>query len=403
MCVSQETPNLLESHGERLFALVNLDLSRVDLVPLFHLRIVAEKAVLNLLENVLRVFFQLHQVVNADQLLEGVLFNFFLRFAVLEHVFGRCTKTSLGVLDRSSGNACSLSRSRFSLLLCRFGISLLGVLGFLLNLFSSHLLEFLGLLGVNFSFHHPVVLERTVVLSTFFKSENTSSVFEVLDPVAFILATVGVVEHSSAMSLTELPVAHIPVTQQLVLGGSIKPDMGTKTTLEVVFPIALVLLLAGEPVHTALTVTLIVGPLSFIKVAACIGHLALAPLHSSFPLAFVHGSILVGEDALTVAHSIDPGSHVLDAFRLVDVLSNAVSEAISHLSLVSRLIRPGVFPRARNLVGGELALVDSAVGPAKLTLSMQQTVFKFSFVGMAIAELACALSVVDFADLYKKA
>jgi len=52
LSISEEPPNLSESHGEGSFTLVGLDLSGVDSVPVLELRVVAKQDVLNFFESV---------------------------------------------------------------------------------------------------------------------------------------------------------------------------------------------------------------------------------------------------------------------------------------------------------------------------------------------------------------
>ena len=90
------------------------------------------------------------------------------------------------------------------------------------------------------------------------------------------------------MSLAQLPVTDVSISQELVVGRAIKPDVSTKAALEIVFPISFIFFVTAEPMHGSLTVSFIVCPLTFVKVAAGIGHLTLAPLHASLPLSFIN-------------------------------------------------------------------------------------------------------------------
>lgn len=76
--VSQESPHLSEGHRKRLFALVGLNLSRVDSVPLFQLRVMSQENVLDLFQGLVRVCLELHQVCDVNELFEWVVLNFFL-------------------------------------------------------------------------------------------------------------------------------------------------------------------------------------------------------------------------------------------------------------------------------------------------------------------------------------
>jgi hypothetical protein len=62
-------------------------------------------------------------------------------------------------------------------------------------------------------------------------------------------------------------------------------------------------------------------------------------------------------------------------------------------------VRPEVLSVPGDLVFFELSLVLGAVTPLEDTLSIEQTVTQFSFVLVPVFELACALSMVDFANL----
>jgi len=145
----------------------------------------------------------------------------------------------------------------------------------------------LSLLDWDISFEHSVVLEWTNVLSTIFESEDTATMFEVFFPFSFVFTAVRVIESTLTMSLTEHPVADVPVSKQLALGGAVQPDVGAESALEVIFPVAFILLSAGFPVHAALTISLVVGPITFIVVSAGVSHGSVAPFHSSLPLSFV--------------------------------------------------------------------------------------------------------------------
>jgi hypothetical protein len=90
------------------------------------------------------------------------------------------------------------------------------------------------------------------------------------------------------VSLAQLPVTDVSISQELVVGRAIKPDVSTKAALEVVFPISFIFFVTAEPMHGSLTVSFIVGPLTFVEVTTGIGHLTLAPLHASLPLSFIN-------------------------------------------------------------------------------------------------------------------
>lgn len=175
--------------------------------------------------------------------------------------------------------------------------------------------------------------------------------------------------------------------------------MRTKAALEVVFPVAFVLLIACQPVHGALAIPLVAGPLALVVVSTGISHLSLAPLHASLPLSFVHRPILVRKGAASVPHSVKPLALILDAFFGVDVLTLAMSETILDLSVVGGAIWPLVTADARDFVASELASVRSAICPAELALAVEESVSELTLVGVAIPELASALAMVNFTNL----
>ena len=222
---------------------------------------------------------------------------------------------------------------------------------------------------------------------------------EVFFPFSFVLAAVRVVESTLAVSLANFPVSDVPVPQQLAVSRAIKPDMCAKAALKVVFPVALVLLIACQPVHSALAVPLVASPLTLIVVSTRVGHLSLAPLHASLPLSFVHRPILVRESALSMPHSVEPLALILDTFFRIDVLALAMSEAILDLSFVGGLIWPLVTAAACDFVAPELALVDSAICPGELPLAVEEPVLELALVGVAIPELAGTLAMVNFTNL----
>lgn len=175
--------------------------------------------------------------------------------------------------------------------------------------------------------------------------------------------------------------------------------MGAKSALEVVLPVSFVLLLACDPEHGSEVVSLVVGPLALVVVAAGVGHFSMTPLHASFPAALVHRAILVVEHTVAVAHSIDPLAIVLDSLLGVDVLALAMSQAVSDLAFIGRAVGPLVTAETRDFVGRKFTLVNCAIGPVKLPLSVQQAMLELALVGVAVSELACALSMIDLADL----
>ena len=175
--------------------------------------------------------------------------------------------------------------------------------------------------------------------------------------------------------------------------------MRAKAALEVVFPVALILLIACQPVHGALAIPLVAGPLALVVVSTGISHLSLAPLHASLPLSFVHRPILVREGALPVPHSVEPLALILNAFFGIDVLALAMSEAILDLSFVGGAIWPLVTAETRNFVASELASVRSAICPAELALAVEESILDVALVGVAIPELTGALAMVNFTNL----
>ena len=137
------------------------------------------------------------------------------------------------------------------------------------------------------------------------------------------------------MAQTVLPVANVTVSEEFVVAARVKPNMGSKSMLEVVLPIANVPLIAVQPVHDAMTVTLIVLPVAFVVVAAGVGHLTLAPFHASLPCTLVDGAILVLELTIAVSHALLPGACELYTFLLVDVSALAMSQSILDTTLVA--------------------------------------------------------------------
>ena len=178
--------------------------------------------------------------------------------------------------------------------------------------------------------------------------------------------------------------------------------MRTKAALKVVFPVALVLLIACKPVHGALAIPLVAGPLALVVVSTGISHLSVAPLHASLPLSFVHRPILVRESALSMPHSVEPLALILDTFFGIDVLTYAMSEAILDLSFVGGTIWPLITAGTRDFVASELASVRSAICPAELALAVEESVPELTLVGVAIPELASALAMVNFTNLKDK-
>jgi hypothetical protein len=183
--------------------------------------------------------------------------------------------------------------------------------------------------------NHSVLFKWAIVFCTIFKGEYTVAMLEILMPISLILAPIGIVEGSLAMAQTVLPVAHVTVSEEFVVAARIQPNVGSKSMLKVVLPIANVSLVAVQPVHDAMTVTLIVLPVAFVVVVAGVGHLALAPFHASLPSTLVDGAILVLEFAVAASHALLPSACVLYTFLLVDIGALAMSQSILDIALVA--------------------------------------------------------------------
>lgn len=120
--VSQEAPNLSQSHGERLLRLDSLDLPGVILVPSLKLGVVPEQNILNFFHHILWVLLKLDQVRNVDKFSVRIFLNLSSRFRNLKVLI--------------LGGACGI--------LCVLGIVGLGCGG--LAFTFSWLLRVLGLL-----------------------------------------------------------------------------------------------------------------------------------------------------------------------------------------------------------------------------------------------------------------
>jgi hypothetical protein len=144
------------------------------------------------------------------------------------------------------------------------------------------------------------------------------------------------------MPLAHLPIPNISVSQHFVVSRPIEPDMSSKTTLKIIFPVTFVLLLTSLPFHDTLAVSFIVSPLTFVKVTACVSHFPVSPLHSPLPLAIVDGAILIVKHSVSVSHSIDPLPFIFNTFFRVDILAVTMSQTISHLTFIRRSIWPRV-------------------------------------------------------------
>lgn len=175
--------------------------------------------------------------------------------------------------------------------------------------------------------------------------------------------------------------------------------MCAETTLEIIFPVSFVFLIACKPIHSSLTVSFIIGPLSLIVVVAGVSHFSISPFHASFPLSLIYRAIFVSQSTSSISHAIDPLALILDSFLCIDVLSISMSETILHLSIICWTIWPLIFSNTCDLIAFEFSLINSTIGPFELTFTMKKTMFELTLVGMSISELACALTVIYFADL----
>lgn len=104
--------------------------------------------------------------------------------------------------------------------------------------------------------------------------------------------------------------------------------MGPKAALEIINPVARVLLVTSDPVHDALAIPLVFCPGAFVVIAGGVGHLALPPLHALLPVTLVHTSVLVAQFSVTVTHPVEPVTVILHAFFLIGISALAVSQAI---------------------------------------------------------------------------
>jgi hypothetical protein len=178
--------------------------------------------------------------------------------------------------------------------------------------------------------------------------------------------------------------------------------MSTEAALIVIFPVSGVLLVRSDPEHGSLTVTFIKAPLSLIIVAGLVSHLPVATLHTSLPLSFVDGAVSVTKDAIPMTESAEPLTLVDDAFLGVSVGAAAMSKTVNDLALIIGAISPVIAAVSCDLVLSELALVLGAIVPQEFALAMQKTVLHFTLEGVALPELAGALSMIDLAYLNKK-
>ena len=173
------------------------------------------------------------------------------------------------------------------------------------------------------------------------------------------------------MAETVEPVANVAVAEQLVVRTLVKPDVGAEARLEIVDPVAGVLLIACEPVHFTVSISLVVLPIALVVVAAGVGHLAGAPFHAALPVSLVQRTVLVTELSVTMTHAVLPLADVLNAFLVVGVLSLAVSEAIQDFALILAPIGPEILAFASDLVLPKLSFVLGTVGPGEGALAVQ--------------------------------
>ena len=186
VAVAEEAPSLAQGHTERLLALGGFDLARVEAVPALHLTVVAKHDVLDLLFNVLRICLVLGQIANFEDSLVRVRLNFL-----------------------ASGHAGSR----------------LGTVWVSLALFGGN-----GRCGsfVDDPVYHAVLLEGTLIGRAIFKGKDTVTLFEVLSPVTFILASVRVVECSLAMAEPIRPVTDVAVAEQFECSAVVEPDVSAE-------------------------------------------------------------------------------------------------------------------------------------------------------------------------------
>ena len=78
MRISEKSPNLTQSQRERLFALCRLDFLGVQLVPVLKVGVVTQEDILALLFDFGRVRFKVNQVLDVNELAEGVLLDLLL-------------------------------------------------------------------------------------------------------------------------------------------------------------------------------------------------------------------------------------------------------------------------------------------------------------------------------------
>ena len=80
LAVTKEAPNLTQSHRETFLALCCLNLTSIELVPVFQVTVIPQHDVLNLLFDFLRPTnrrwpLKFYQIVDVEQVFEWILFN----------------------------------------------------------------------------------------------------------------------------------------------------------------------------------------------------------------------------------------------------------------------------------------------------------------------------------------
>lgn len=193
-------------------------------VPALHFTVVAQHNVLNLLFNLLRILFIFDQIADVQDSLVGV-----------------------GLDLLASGDACP-SLGAVLLSLTFLGGDRRG---------RSH---------VDNSVDHTIFFEGALVGRSILKSEDAEALLVVLRPVALILATVRVVERTLSVAQAIGPVTDIAVAEQLERSAVIEPDVRAEARLHIVEPVTRILLVAGDPIHRAVPIALVVVPVSFVKV-----------------------------------------------------------------------------------------------------------------------------------------
>lgn len=147
LAVPEESPNLSQGHCERLFGLCSFNLFCVEAIPCFKLRVVAKHDILYFFSNLLGILFKFSEVGDVKKAFERVLFDLFF----------------------SGEGGLSFWGMRLNLTLLWW------------RTFRS---------DCDDSFDHAIFFEGTVVSSAILKSEQTMPLFEIFEPVTFILTAV---------------------------------------------------------------------------------------------------------------------------------------------------------------------------------------------------------------------